>query len=53
MKIVGFHCAHDASYSVLENGIPIVHNELERFNRRKNTVEDSIKFFLDNTRSWE
>jgi len=53
MKIVGFHCAHDASYSVLENGIPIVHNELERFNRRKNTVEDSIKFFLDNDENVE
>ena len=48
MKIVGFHSGHDSSYSVLENGIPIVHNELERFNRRKNSVEDSIKFFLEN-----
>ena len=47
MKIVGFHSGHDSSYSVLENGIPIVHNELERFNRRKNSVENSIKFFLE------
>jgi len=48
MKIVGFHSGHDSSYGVLEDGIPIVHNELERFNRRKNSVEDSIKFFLKN-----
>ena len=31
MKIVGFHSAHDASYSVLEDGVPIIHAELERY----------------------
>ena len=35
MKIVGFHGGHDSAYAILENGVPIVHNELERFNRQK------------------
>ena len=48
MKIVGFHSGHDSAYSILEDGIPIVHNELERFNRRKNSVANSIQLFLDN-----
>ena len=48
MKIVGFHSGHDSSYSILENGIPTVHNELERFNREKNSVANSIEFFLEN-----
>tara|TARA_Y100000592_G_scaffold100372_1_gene180167 strand:- start:1448 stop:3097 length:1650 start_codon:yes stop_codon:yes gene_type:complete len=45
MRIIGFHSGHDSSYGILEDGIPLVHNELERFNRRKNSVEDSLKFF--------
>jgi carbamoyltransferase len=48
MKIVGFHSGHDSAYSILEDGIPTIHNELERFNRRKNSVANSIQFFLDN-----
>lgn len=48
MKIVGFHSHHDCSYSILENGVPIVHNELERFNRVKNSLANSVQFFLDN-----
>ena len=48
MKIVGFHSGHDSSYSILDDGVPVVHNELERFNRRKNSVADSIQLFLDN-----
>ena len=47
MKIVGFHAGHDSSYGILEDGIPILHNEIERFNRQKNTKEDSLKYFLD------
>ena len=30
MKIVGFHSGHDSSYSILDDGVPVVHNELER-----------------------
>ena len=35
MKIVGFQSGHDPSYCILEDGIPIVHEELERFTREK------------------
>ena len=45
MKIIGFHSGHDSSYGILKDGIPLIHNELERFNRRKNSVEDSLKLF--------
>ena len=53
MKIVGFHSGHDSSYSILDNGVPTVHNELERFNRRKNSVANSIQFFLDNEENFD
>ena len=52
MKIVGFHSGHDSSYSILDNGVPKVHNELERFNRRKNSVADSMQFFLENEKDF-
>tara|TARA_B100000287_G_scaffold411847_1_gene441691 strand:+ start:467 stop:2119 length:1653 start_codon:yes stop_codon:yes gene_type:complete len=47
MKIVGFHCGHDSSYSILEDGVPLIHNEMERFSRNKNSVGNSVKFFLE------
>ena len=28
-KIIGFQSGHDVAYCVLENGIPIIHEELE------------------------
>lgn len=47
MKIVGFHSGHDSSYSVLENGVPKVHIEMERYTRRKNATENSMDAFLE------
>ena len=47
MKILGFHSSHDAAYGILKDGVPIVHNETERFNRKKNAVADSLKLFLE------
>ena len=47
MKILGFHSGHDSSYGILENGIPILHNEIERFNRKKNAKEDSLMYYLN------
>ena len=47
MKIVGIHGGHDAAYGILENGIPVVHNELERFNRQKGCKADSLKLYLE------
>tara|TARA_E500000331_G_C17258181_1_gene714050 strand:+ start:1562 stop:3181 length:1620 start_codon:yes stop_codon:yes gene_type:complete len=48
MKILGLHGGHDSSYTILDNGIPKVHNELERFNRQKGCKGDSLKLFLEN-----
>lgn len=53
MKIVGFHSGHDSSYSILEDGVPTVHNELERFNREKNSVANSVEFFLENEKKFD
>ncbi len=47
MKILGLHGGHDSAYAILENGIPKVHNELERFNREKGCKGDSLKLFLE------
>ncbi len=46
-KIVGFHSGHDVSYCILENGIPVIHEEWERFSRKKMEYGDGLKFFLD------
>lgn len=45
--IVGFHRGHDCSYCILENGVPVVHEELERISRIKEGVGDGLKFFFD------
>lgn len=46
MKIVGLLSGHDCSYAVLENGVPIIHNELERFIREKEPPGDALEFFF-------
>ena len=46
MKIVGLLSGHDCSYCVLEDGIPKIHNELERFIREKEPPGDSLEFFF-------
>ena len=43
-KIIGFHSGHDCSYAILDNGIPVLHNELERFTREKEHLGDAINF---------
>ena len=47
MKIVGFQSGHDVSYAILENGVPIIHEELERFTREKEPLGDGLKFFFE------
>lgn len=47
MKIAGFCSGHDCSYAILKNGIPIIHNELERFIREKEPIGDSIEFMFN------
>ena len=47
MKILGFQTGHDVSYAILENGIPIIHEELERFTRQKEPLGDGLKMAID------
>ena len=47
MKVVGFQSGHDVSYCILENGVPIVHSEWERFLRVKCPQGDGLKFLFD------
>ena len=46
IKIVGFQSGHDVSYCILENGIPIIHEELERFTREKEPLGDGLEMFF-------
>ncbi len=46
MRIVGFQSGHDVSYAILENGIPIIHEELERFTREKEPLGDGLDMFF-------
>jgi len=47
MKILGFQSGHDVSYTLLENGVPSIHEELERFSREKEPLGDGLKMALD------
>tara|TARA_R100000008_G_scaffold86882_1_gene82390 strand:- start:8968 stop:10584 length:1617 start_codon:yes stop_codon:yes gene_type:complete len=44
--IAGFHSGHDCSFGVLENGIPQIHAELERYIRLKEPIGDSLEFLF-------
>ena len=47
MKILGFQSGHDVAYCVLENGVPIIHEELERFIREKEPRHDGLKMAFE------
>ena len=47
MKVLGFQTGHDVSYCILENGVPIIHEELERFTREKEPLGDGLKMTFD------
>ena len=46
MKILGFQSGHDVSYCILDNGVPIIHEELERFIREKEPMGDGLEMAL-------
>ncbi len=52
-KIVGFQSGHDVSYCILENGIPVIHEEMERFSRKKMEVGDGLKFFFSRVSEYD
>jgi len=47
MIICGLRSGHDCSFSIMENGIPIIHHELERFSREKMKISDSLEFMFN------
>lgn len=53
MKIAGIWSGHDCSYSILEDGKPVVHDEYERFIREKEPAGDSLKFLMENYKDFE
>lgn len=46
MLIAGFHSGHECSYCILEDGIPILHAELERYIRQKEPFGDGLKLLF-------
>lgn len=47
MRILGLLSSHDCSFCVLEDGVPTIHAELERYIREKEPEGDPISFFED------
>ena len=47
MKIIGYQSGHDVAYAILENGVPIIHEELERFTRVKEPLGDGLEMIFD------
>tara|TARA_R100000908_G_scaffold52056_1_gene27352 strand:- start:1696 stop:3378 length:1683 start_codon:yes stop_codon:yes gene_type:complete len=48
MKIVGYQSGHDVAYCILEDGVPIIHEEWERFIREKEPLGDGLEWFFAN-----
>ena len=45
--VVGFQPGHDCSYCILVDGVPTIHEELERFLRKKEPKGDGLRMFFD------
>lgn len=44
-RVVGIWSGHDCSFCVLENGIPLIHTELERHKREKEPTGDAYALY--------
>ena len=53
MRIIGFNSGHDCAYCVLEDGIPIIHEEYERICRIKEVEADSLSFYFERSHKEE
>jgi len=51
--IAGFHSSHDCSFSILEEGVPLIHVELERYIRLKEPMGDGLEFLFANYDNYE
>ncbi len=48
MKVASAWSGHDCSYTIRDEGRPVVHDEYERFIRETEPYGDGIKFMLEN-----
>ena len=53
MKIASAWSGHDCSFCVLEDGRPLIHDQLERFIREKEPAGDGIDFLFQNFSEYE
>ena len=53
MKIAGVYSSHDCAFAILEDGIPTVHAELERYLRVKEPVGDAFKFLTEEYKDYK
>lgn len=53
MKIAGFHSGHECTFCVLDNGIPVIHAEMERFARVKECPGDGLEFLFTHYKDYE
>ena len=47
MKILGLMSSHDCSFCILEDGVPTMHAELERYIRKKEPEGNAFAFFQE------
>jgi len=47
MKVAGIWPGHDCSFCILDEGLPVIHAELERYNREKSPPGDAVTFMFD------
>ena len=47
MKVAGLWAGHDCSFCILEDGMPVIHAEYERYNREKSPPGDAAQFMFD------
>ena len=52
MRVTGLWSGHDASFCNLDDGIPTLHAELERYTREKEPAGDAIKFMMEVDPNW-
>lgn len=52
-RVAGLWSGHDASCCVFDDGRPLLHIELERHNRQKETPGDSIEILKKHYREWD
>ena len=47
MKLASAWSGHDCSFCILDNGVPVIHAEYERYIREKEPAGDGIQFMFD------